>query len=1119
MVCPPNATAQISTVAFSDDFSASTIDTNKYQPDAPFFEGGLGDIHALAGNGVIQFTGSTTQQWWSGATLRVVPTFTASEGANVAVSIDRVAEVGVGSASRSALWIFDETKTKFVLFADVRGEEGWRYNRNIGEAGDQPTGGGVIMTAFDGASFDDGALHRMKIVADGKTAKLYLDNELGADVKFPFSPVIVEFGSYARANNDTADTTWDNLKIETIRASTVVFSDDFASNTIDTNKYQPDAPFFEGGLGDIHAVAGNGVIQFTGSTTQQWWSGATLRVVPTFAASDEALVAASIDRVAEAGVGSASRSALWILDETKTKFVLFADVRGEEGWRYNRNIGEAGDQPTGGGVILTAFDGLTFDDGGLHRMSMVHDGKTVKLFLDGQFGQEVKFPFSPVNFQFGSYARANNDTADTTWDNLKIETAGAATFSPTVLSVRVGQASSDVTLRIPPGFNAANAVQLQISSSDTNIAVPDGGVGGTLTVTFPAGGANTATFKIRGVSLGGAQFTVQGGLAAGNQLSAAVISGPGVLLQDDFASATIDSLKWQTSNQGFEATGAGTFTVAQNAGALEINGSVDTDFWPGASLKTAKSYVATKEVNLAFEVDRVSLEQVGTGGRTGVFITTGDRSKYVFLSQNSEGNTNWQVNVNPATSTGINPTGAGFVLAPFSTIRDVGRHRIKLVADGESVEVFLDGISGGRFPFVATSGIFFESGVYGRSVGDTARGLFDDVKIENVLPPITLAPDEGVSMTLAEAGKQATVTVPTFLHDAASATVTITSGNQNVAVPAGAVNGSLTLNFAAGGPDTQTFTITPVGLGSTTFGVASTPAAAVSAPLKVEVVAAPLVLLTDDFSGTAFDPAKWRLDATPFETGTATPESAITLTNGEVKIEVTAELADWPGLALMTVNTYSAGPTNPATFEIDRVLFDFVLVTGTAAEQRTGLWIRDAAGNFVFFNDYLEHDGGPFGWNFNRMIGLPDDNPTGIGTDILPFAQTRFDDRRRHRARIVANGSTVRLYLDNVFGAEVPFPFSQGLTFGFGAYVHAATDIVRGYFDDARITGGSAPVGGRLTAVTQGANIVISWTGTGVLQSNDSLSPVSWQDVIPAPTGNSVTVTPGTQGNKFYRLR
>src|SRR5207249_3621138 len=175
----PQAFGQISTVVFSDDFAASTIDTNKYQADAPFFEGGLGDIHAVAGNGVMQFVGTTTQRWWSGATLRIVPTFTASEGANVAVSIDRVAEAGLGSASRSALWILDESRTKYVLFADVRGEGNWHYNRNIGEAGDSPTGGGPNIDAFDGATFDDGGLHRMKIVADGKTVKLYLDDQFG----------------------------------------------------------------------------------------------------------------------------------------------------------------------------------------------------------------------------------------------------------------------------------------------------------------------------------------------------------------------------------------------------------------------------------------------------------------------------------------------------------------------------------------------------------------------------------------------------------------------------------------------------------------------------------------------------------------------------------------------------------------------------------------------------------------------------------------------------------------------------------------------------------------------------------------------------------------------------
>jgi len=167
VINPPSAQAQISTVLFQDDFSSNTIDTNKYQPDAPFFEGGVGDIHAVATNGVMQFVGTTSQQWWSGGTLRVVPTFTASEDTPVTISVDRVAEAGVGTAARSALWILDETKTKYVLFAEVRGEGGWHYNRNIGENGDVPTGGGNNIAAFDGGTFDDQGLHRMKIVANG----------------------------------------------------------------------------------------------------------------------------------------------------------------------------------------------------------------------------------------------------------------------------------------------------------------------------------------------------------------------------------------------------------------------------------------------------------------------------------------------------------------------------------------------------------------------------------------------------------------------------------------------------------------------------------------------------------------------------------------------------------------------------------------------------------------------------------------------------------------------------------------------------------------------------------------------------------------------------------------
>ncbi|MDA1278004.1 MAG: hypothetical protein O2960_28750, partial [Verrucomicrobia bacterium] len=964
---------------------------------------------------------------------------------------------------------------------------------------------------FDGANFDDGGLHRITMVANGSSVKLILDGIEGVEVPFPFSTVRFEFGSYARANNDTADTTWDNLEIQTVpKRSNIVFSDDFSSDAIDATRFAADAPFFEGGVGDIHAEAGNGVMRFVGTTSQQWWSGGTLRVVPTFAPSESETVTLSIDRVAEAGQGTASRSALWILDETGLNYVLFADVRGEGGWHYNRKIGQPGDVPTGGGPNIAAFDGAAFDDGGLHRMSIVANGTTVKLLLDGVQGVEVSFPFSPVIFEFGSYARANNDTADTTWDNLTIESEGSATFDPPDIGVRVGQTSSDVTVRIPQGLNLQGPIQLKIASNNPSVAVPEGGAGGELTLTFPQGGANTATFKIRGVALGGAQFTASGDVAVANKLGVAVISGPALLLEENFAGANIDSSKWKVSNQSFEAAGVGTFAVTQAGGTLNIEGFTDADFWGGGSLKTANSYLATKDLNLVFEMDRVFMDQVGTAGRTGVFITTDDRSKFVFFSQNV-GQNNWQVNVNPGTS-----TGQGTTLSAFAGVTDLDKHRMKMVADGKTVEVFLDGVSGGKFQFEVNSGIHFEIGTYARALDDFAKGMFDNVRIENIVPCVSVAPST-VSMTIADSGRQFEVTVPALLHDAAAAKVTITSSNPNIAIPMGAVNGVLTLTFDAGAPNTQTVNVTSVGLGTTTFMIASEPQSCVSGAVKVEVVAFPEVFLTDDFPGATYDSSKWVLNSDPFDSGTATAESALTLENGQVKIDITAETANWAGAALFTSKSYSASATEPLTFEVDRSLLGFVLVTGTGAEQRAGVWVKDGSGNFIFFNEHLTHDGGNPGWGYNRAIGRADDNPTGGDINIPAFDGGKFDNRMNHRVRLIVNGSTAKLILDDVLGVEIDFPFSTGLTFGVGAYVNAATDIVRGFFDNAVITGGAsaAPVASRLTAALLNGNVVISWTGGGTLQEAPQATG-PWADVANAATPFT---GPATAASKFFRVR
>ena len=904
----------------------------------------------------------------------------------------------------------------------------------------------------------------------------------------------------------------------------IVFSDDFEDAMIDPNLYQADAPFFEGGQGNISATEANGVVEFTGTVSQQWWAGATLRVVPTFSVSDETNLVVSVDRVSEAGVGTASRSALWIMDGTRTKYILFADVRLEGGWTYNRKIDEAGDVPTGSGVNMASFD--PFDDGGFHVMKAVANGKTVRLYLDDIFGAEVRFPYSDLVVQFGSYARATGDAAHTIFDNLKIETVGKAAFSRSKLSLTAGQTSSDVQVRIPLGANAAAPVELRVISSDPSVVTPVGAVDGTLTLTFEAGGPNTKALELQPVTdTGGARLTLTNdiGLEIANMLDVVIVESAGVRLEDEFAGASLDTTLWETSAQGFE-DGQGFFDVTVNGGVLDITGDTSVPFWAGASIRTLDSFTATEDLPLTVELDRVAVDPSpgsaaeATAVRSGVFLTTADRSTFIFFGQNL-GETGWVVNLNPG-----NPTGSGTAISAFASLNDQGEHHLKLVANGETADVYLDDIFGGRFNFPLSSGIRVEVGAYARDVGDAVSAQFDNVRIENSLACFTASAAE-VTAIVGQSSDTITVTIPQLLNASADASVTVSSANPSVAVPTGGANGSLTLNFPAGGTTVQTFDITGVGLGVTTFSLTST---GICGPndLNVTVTSVPAVLLSDDFSNPAVDPGKWRVNPAPLGAGTATAGSEITITNEQAGVAVTGETLGWPGLALATVGSYTASLTSPATFEIDRVSLSFVLVTGDVAKQRAGIWITDSTRlNYVFFSDFSSHNVVIGGWQYHRQIGQEGDNPVSAndtldGIPIPAFAPARFNDLRHHRITAVANGSTVKLYLDDVLGAEVAFPFSEGIVFEFGAYVRDATDRVFALFDNARVLGQS-PVGTLSSARQSDGRVLISWDGPGVLQSANVLGdPDAWTDVTPAPVGTSLTVDPASQGAaRFYRLR
>ncbi len=897
----------------------------------------------------------------------------------------------------------------------------------------------------------------------------------------------------------------------------ILFFEDFEA-PLATNELVPDAPFFEGGVGDIAGAVNNGVVEFTGTVSQQWWAGATLRVVPTFAVSDANHVAVEVDRVLEGGEGTASRSALWIMDSTQNKYVLFADVRGEGGWRYNRKIGIAGDNPTGGGTEVTAWNDA--EDLGFHVMKAVANGQTVRLYLDDRPGPTIRFPFTNLVFHVGSYARANGDTAFTQFDNLRVYSIGLATFAPTNLTVSAGQTLSNIVVRIPAGLNATSPVELRVVSSAPELALPVGAVGNALTLTFAAGATNAQTISVASLGgLGGATLTLTNdiGLQAGNSLSIAIISGPGLRLEDNFAGATLDAAKWERNDIAFEA-GAGVYDVTQADGRITLSGIGNAQYWGGVSVRSVPVFTATRDLPLVVEVDRAGINRTrsfdgadSSAARSSLWLATSNRTQFVMFAQNL-GENGWQVNVNN--------TGAGTDLPDFNDLdTSTNSHRMKLVANGETVEVYLDGEFGGRFDFPVNSGLHVELGAYTRDFDDEVAASFDNLRVENSLPCITLAPTE-LSLTQGQNTETVTVTIPRLLNAGAAVAVTVTSRNPAVAIPAGAVNGVLTMNFGAGAANQQNFTVQTVGLGVTTFDVAAVGACS-QGSLDVTVTAAPELLFADDFGGSAIS-NEWVVEASSLvDGGGATAESAVIVSNGTAVINVTAELASWPGFAVYSADSFNASVTQPAIFEIDREKLNFTLVTGTAAKQRTGIWITDTnRSRYVFFSEFATHDGTAGGWQYHRSLGETNDIPvTGAGVAIPAFSEARFNDRGSHILRAVANGETVKLYMDGVLGTEVAFPVSQGIVFGFAAYVEAATDVVSGVFDDAKIYGFSGGGGtGPSLSVTQAANgdITISWNAPGTLQFRDSFAAGTWANVTPAPAGTSYTIPSASQGTQRY---
>lgn len=278
-------------------------------------------------------------------------------------------------------------------------------------------------------------------------------------------------------------------------------------------------------------------------------------------------------------------------------------------------------------------------------------------------------------------------------------------------------------------------------------------------------------------------------------------------------------------------------------------------------------------------------------------------------------------------------------------------------------------------------------------------------------------------------------------------------------------------------------------------------------------------IVSDDFSGASLDSAKWTVNTTGFEGGSATAESGVEQADGQLRIEVEAAAPGWPGRSVKTANAYAASAAAPLIFEIDRVAHD-----EEASASRTGIWLTDATrSHYIMF---AEADG-EGGWQYNRLIGATGDNASGPGAITPLVNQEEFNDLDTHRIRAVLDGSTARLYLDNRFATEISFPFNSGIIFEVGAYAADTGDTVTGIFDNARVStlvpatlsNFTINNGATVTAVSPTTDPrILELTTTGVNAGSDytlTVSGVASWDGTAIQPNSTVSVTTATPNSNY----
>lgn len=716
---------------------------------------------------------------------------------------------------------------------------------------------------------------------------------------------------------------------------------------------------------------------------------------------------------------------------------------------------------------------ISVNDTNWHHFVGVWDGNngTRSLYIDGVLSHTIANNYYPMvgapNAHLALGARGDESDNFGNWFKGRLfdvrlystvlgsgevlDLVGAVLASPSSFSLYSPSPNTNiVTITLPPSVVASASVNVVVTSDKPGVAVPEGAVAGVRTITFPIG-VNTATYAVQANGPGTAHFTYTCGALPSAAVTTIAVQQPnigGLVAYWNFDNQTL------AETAGFQPTGVHDGQAVGNVAyvpgrlggyALDLR-AANTAVRVQNSLITDPNYRTTfdsflfgspKGFTWSCWVKGLPASDwapwiAKDGEATGYAIRKAGGSHITFTLRNS----GLPPTANPSDD---DPTD------PNAVITDNLWHHLAAVYDPVTLQrrLYIDGverinITDGDLTTPPTGmPLFFgardSSGDprFARVIIDEIRAYDKALSVTEIIdqvgaPLVSLTPGKW-SPNLGDPDLTATITVPTTMVATSAVNVTITSANPTVAVPVGAVGGSLTVQFAQGGANTATVAIHALAVGSTTI-TGTSPSSVINGEIVITVTPTP-TLIGHWFDGTADLVEKSGYRPAGTHDGVAVGGSAGLLTySTDMPANFTGESLD------LTAGNVGVRVNNSANVDIGyQPTFD----TDIASKFTVAFWAKGMPGEWGGWVTKLGENSK--GWQIRRM-----------GTDnIAGFTVRGVDNEDGWGSGInVNNGGwhhylgiwdqaagTRTLYVDGVFSHVVNHTIGQAMALAPGAHV------------------------------------------------------------------------------------